>query len=159
MCTSSLTEVLPTIPPTVLMPCYLCTMWICSRFHDHESTVVIVNHVALFLGFLQLLRNEHRLRYHHWRLTWCSMERRLMLIDLVSYSCGEEDTCLGPQATLHRYRILIRRYRYGDTVIRHFPKTRIRRYSKYINIPKIRIHLLRTFFTLAEQSTNKNGKT
>jgi hypothetical protein len=31
---------------------------------------------------------------------------------------------------LHRYRIRIRRYRYGDTLIRHFSKIRIRRYGK-----------------------------
>jgi hypothetical protein len=61
--------------------------------------------------------------------------------------------------TLHRYGIRIRRYRYGDTLIRHFQKTRIRRYGKYINIPKkIRILLLRIIFTLVEQSTNRDNK-
>jgi hypothetical protein len=43
------------------------------------------------------------------------------------------------------------RYRYGDTVIRHFPhfpKTRIRRYGKYIKIyQKIRIHSRRTILS------------
>jgi hypothetical protein len=64
------------------------------------------------------------------------------------------------KSMLHRYGIPIRRYRYGDTLIRHFLKIRIRRYGKYINIlkksvyiylKKISIHLLGTIFTLAEQ--------